>query len=724
MTSENLTPEHPITEPRTPTVPTLRDMLALEIPLAIKISPGGEWAALEVRTTHWQDDHYERLCYIHNLATGVTSPLTRTGNVRQLEWLDAHTLALLWGDADDSAQVWLYENLLGQGWQVTRHQTGVDWFMPFAGGLLFLAEDPERQKRKQRTDHFGTFTHFEHEKSASALYYVGLEEWRRYQAQCKAATEDEARDLVPPVIELSRLLPEPLAIKNVVASPVGDVIYLGCWPYDDLVYYHQHRTYAMRLDAPAALAAYLQRASEKKTDKSADGPAEDKGQEKEDISYFGELVQLALPRDASVTAIAPDGRQLLLSYQERDNKMYTRTDLWTVDAAAALEFKSAEAFLAAMRNISALLDEEVLDVCWTSAGIIGTYVESTRIRLARFSPEGQITPLDLGELYPAWTFDVSKTGQMGLIGANARSFPEAYVVDLAEGSSKGQTRKISDFGRAVANWELGSVETIRWTSKDGVEIEGVLRKPPDFDPQKQYPLAFIVHGGPSWFSAEYLLTGEDLDYYPVIQLLHKGVLILEPNYRGSIGRGQAFMELNVNNLGIGDLWDLESAIAHLEQLGWIDPERIGCMGWSQGGYISAFAGLHSKRFKAVSVGAGISDWYTYHISNDIPAFTLDYLSASPFRDRERYFKTAPISNLPQAQTPMLIQHGAEDRRVPLSNAMELYRGLQEMGVPVELFVFPNMKHSITRPREKHAVMHQNLAWFSHYLLGEDLKPEE
>ena len=86
-------------------------------------------------------------------------------------------------------------------------------------------------------------------------------------------------------------------------------------------------------------------------------------------------------------------------------------------------------------------------------------------------------------------------------------------------------------------------------------------------------------------------------------------------------------------------------------------------------------------------------------------------------------RTAPISQLAQTRTPVLIQHGSEDRRVPLSNAMELCRGLKEMGVPVELFVFPGMTHPITKPRENHAVMHQNLAWFCHYLLGEELRLE-
>jgi dipeptidyl aminopeptidase/acylaminoacyl peptidase len=337
-----------------------------------------------------------------------------------------------------------------------------------------------------------------------------------------------------------------------------------------------------------------------------------------------------------------------------------------------------------------------------------------------------VIPLDLGRIFPVPLspgFDVSEAGTLGLVGTNAQTLPEAYLAEPPDDGQSWQVQRLTEYGQAVEGWDLGTVETIRWRSKDGTEIEGVLRKPADFDPEKAYPLVFVVHGGPRWFSPEYLVGGDDRLYYPATSFVQKGMLVLKPNYRGSLGRGQDFADLNVNNLGIGDLWDLESAIDHLVELGWVDPERVGCMGWSQGGYISAYAGLHSDRFQAVSVGAGVSDWYTYHISNDIPQFTTDYLSISPFRDRELYEKTAPISNLAQAHTPMLIQHGSEDRRVPLSNAMELYRGLKEMGVPVDMFVFPGMAHPITKPRENHAVMHQNLAWFSHYLLGEELELE-
>jgi len=714
----------PTPDTQSPYRPTLREMLMLEIPVEAKAAPGGNKVAIRARTTNWRENRYEQACYIHDLASGATYPLTRTGNVQQMEWLDEQTLALLWSGPgkDDKPQVWIYEGPIGEGWPATDHKTGVQRFYPFAGGLLFRATDPEREERKPRTERFGSYTHWEREESAQALYYTGLAEMRDYRARGKAAAEDEAKDFVAPVVELSRLLPEPLSIGGVVPAPGGDAVYFNAWPRDDLIYYHQTCAYAIRLDPAAALAGFIRREKEKKAAKPE--PERKDKPEKEDVSYLGEIVRLNLPRDAVVTGISPDGRSLLLTYQERDNQMYTRADLWTMDAAAAWLAPDASAFLAGMRNISARLDRDVMDVYWTEAGIVGSYVESTHIRLARFGEDGQVAPLDLGTLYlgEAW-FSISKSGRVGLIGANAQTFPEAYLVDLTGDGIKGQPRKLTNFGRAAANWEFGAVETIRWPSKDGAIIEGVLRKPANFDPAKRYPLVFIVHGGPSWFSGEYLFDVDGFSYHPDIQFLYKDVLVLKPNYRGSTGRGQAFLELNVNNLGIGDLWDIESAIDYLDQQGIVDTARVGCMGGSQGGYISAFAGLHSERFKAVSVGAGISDWYTYHISNDIPDFTTEYLSGSPFRDRERYIQTAPISNLAHAKTPMLIQHGENDHRVPLSNAMELYRGLQAMGVPVELFVFPGMGHSIVKPRENHAVMHQNLAWFSHYLLGEELKLE-
>ena len=703
---------------------TLRDMLALEAPVNVRVSPNGSRVAFTVRSTNWKDNRYETYCYIHEVASGATYQLTRYGNVHQMRWMDDETLALLKSNGG-KAQVWFYEGGVGEGWQVTDHKTGVEWFSPFAEGIVFRARQPDKDEKKPRTDQYGRYTRFEQEESTSAVYYIGIRALLEYQTLLRAATEDEGKKLVAPIVELSKLFAEPVAIKSVVISPTGDTLYLNCWKREDLVYLRETRVFQIKLNAGQALSKYLEveRSKQNNSKKpSSSSKKKLKKQKKEDVSYLGKLKELKLPKGARVAAVSPNGTELLVAHKERDQKFYTREDLWVAKTETIERTGSQKACLRNMINISARFDREIMTVHWTSAGLFGDYVDGSRLCVARLDGRRKITPLDLG-VFEFGGFHVSDSGHLAISGSNANSFVEVYLAEPTRKKQKIKVRKLTDFGKQLQGWDLGTVETITWQSRDGTEIEGVLRKPSNFNPSKKYPLVFVVHGGPTWFSAEYLLSGEDMRYYPSLQFNLKDVLVLKPNYRGSLGRGQAFLELNVDNLGVGDLWDLESAVDHLVELGWVDAEKVGCMGWSQGGYISAFVGLHSDKFKAVSVGAGISDWYTYHISNDIPDFTLDYLSGSPFRDRALYEKTAPISNLANAKTPMLIQHGSEDRRVPLSNATELYRGLKEMGVPVELFIYPGMAHPITKPRENHAVMYQNLNWFSHYLLGEQLKLE-
>jgi dipeptidyl aminopeptidase/acylaminoacyl peptidase len=202
----------------------------------------------------------------------------------------------------------------------------------------------------------------------------------------------------------------------------------------------------------------------------------------------------------------------------------------------------------------------------------------------------------------------------------------------------------------------------------------------------------------------------------------RGALVLKPNYRGSAGYGAKFRALNVRDLGVGDYADVISGVDHLVGLGLVDRDRVGAMGWSQGGYISAFITTSSDRFKAVSVGAGISNWMTYYVNTDIHPFTRQYLKATPWDDPEIYRKTSPISYLSTARTPTLIQHGELDRRVPIPNAYELYQGLKDRGVPVKLVVYKGFGHGIDKPKQQRAVMEQNEEWFARWIWGE--KPAE
>src|SRR5205807_3316218 len=133
-----------------------------------------------------------------------------------------------------------------------------------------------------------------------------------------------------------------------------------------------------------------------------------------------------------------------------------------------------------------------------------------------------------------------------------------------------------------------------------------------------------------------------------------------------------------------------------------------------GGYISAFLTASTDRFAAISVGAGISNWSTYYYNTDITPFTIQYLGKDPADDPEMYRKTSPMSYIKKARTPTLIQHGENDRRVPIANAYELRQGLEDRGVPVEMIVYKGFGHPITKPRSQRAVMPHNLAWFNHY----------
>jgi dipeptidyl aminopeptidase/acylaminoacyl peptidase len=301
------------------------------------------------------------------------------------------------------------------------------------------------------------------------------------------------------------------------------------------------------------------------------------------------------------------------------------------------------------------------------------------------------------------------------VGAGANQFPEIYATDLPSAKPVQLTHAGEQFaGMAIARREL-----VRWKSGDGAQIEGVLYKPADFDPHRKYPLLVVIHGGPTGIDTPTL--GADR-YYPVERFVEKGALVLRPNYRGSAGYGEKFRALNVRNLGVGDYADVISGVDSLIAKGFVDKDKVGAMGWSEGGYISAFITTSSDRFKAVSVGAGISDWMTYYANTDITPFTRQYLLATPWDDPKIYAKTSPITYIAKAKTPTLIQQGSADRRVPVANSFELRQALEDHGVPVKMVLYDGFGHPINKPKQQRAVMEENENWFGHYIFGEPLAP--
>jgi dipeptidyl aminopeptidase/acylaminoacyl peptidase len=364
------------------------------------------------------------------------------------------------------------------------------------------------------------------------------------------------------------------------------------------------------------------------------------------------------------------------------------------------------------RVLSEAFDENPNLVDWTPAGISFAASERTWSYLFTLDPATKgIRKHAVRDNWIGGGFSLSADGrQAAFTGTGPTEFPDVYIAPLATMAAT----KVSDAGAQVASWPKHAREVVKWQSQDGAEIEGVLHKPADFQDGRRYPLLVIIHGGPTGVSRP--TPYGSVGYYPLDLFLAKGALVLEPNYRGSAGYGEKFRSLNVRNLGIGDAWDVLSGIDALVKQGLVDRDRVGSMGWSQGGYISAFLTTrHADRFRAISVGAGISDWMTYYVNTDIHPFTRQYLKATPWDDPKIYADTSPMTYIKQARTPTLIQHGEDDARVPIPNAFQLYQGLRDQNVAVQLSIFKGFGHGLTKPKANRAAMQQNLDWFTKYL---------
>ena len=400
---------------------------------------------------------------------------------------------------------------------------------------------------------------------------------------------------------------------------------------------------------------------------------------------------------------SPDGRQVVFeSAMAKPFYFFENGALAVVPAAGG-----------APQPLTAAFDENPSLVAWTSAGIYFSASQRTYAALFRLDPATrQVTPFRAREDWIGQAFAVTPDGRTAaFVASGPRDFPDVHAAPV---SSPLQPVKLSDLGQQVASWPTHAREVVRWKSQDGAEIEGVLHKPADFQAGRRYPLLVVIHGGPTGVSRP--VPYGSASFYPIDGWLARGALVLEPNYRGSAGYGEKFRALNVRNLGIGDAWDVLSGIDHLVAQGLVDKDRVGSMGWSQGGYISAFlATKHADRFKALSVGAGISNWVTYYVNTDIHPFTRQYLKATPWDDPKVYADTSPMTYVKQAKTPTLIQHGDRDQRVPIPNAFELYQGLQDQKVPVELMIFRGFGHGLDKPKANRAAMQQNWDWFGRYL---------
>ncbi|PHD60851.1 peptidase S9 [Bacillus toyonensis] len=356
-------------------------------------------------------------------------------------------------------------------------------------------------------------------------------------------------------------------------------------------------------------------------------------------------------------------------------------------------------------------DSTVTPLQWTAKGILIRWQDKTNYRIGLLAEDGTVEALS--DKVDGFIMDASITKDGNHITYNKAITNETFEIYLDD-------KRITDENSFFEDKLKSNREIISWKSRDGLEIEGVLSTPAEFDSNKKYPLLVVIHGGPAWASFP-IFSDSFNEKYPIEQFIEKGFIVLEPNYRGSSGYGNEFLKANYRKQGIADYDDVISGVDKLVDQGIVDKDTVGVMGWSNGGYISAFCSTFSSRFKAISVGGGITNWSTHYVNTDIPYFIRMYLGNTPWNDPEIYTKTSPMTYIKSACTPTLIQHGEKDARIPTTNAYELYEGLRDMEVDTELIIFKGMAYSSDQPGMRVAIMKQNLMWFSHYILGESME---
>ena len=642
--------------------PNIDQSLSMHSAGGARISPNGQYVAYTVTQTNWDENEFVQQIWIATVESGERYQLTSgKKSSTNPKWSPDSTCLAFLSDRDGKRQIYVIRPRGGEAQQLTAEDNGVDAmeWSPDGNAIVFTSTGPDSKTKKDRKEKYGEFDVIGGDYSMVHLWLV------KVPAEIPADAKQR---------------PKPEALTAGDRFSVGDF----SWSPDS-----KRIAFSATRDPDLGSSDTAQIYTVSIADKMVKKLLDSKGPN-------------ARPR------WSPDSRQIaFVTSSGNPFYFYTNTHIAVMPADGGEP-----------RIVTAKFDEDASLIDWGPDGIYFAAFQRAAAHVFRVNPETQaidrISSPD-GYFVPDASFTPDHH-MFAATGALPNHFSEVFVSSTKDFAP----RYLTNMAEQWKEFHLATREVIEWKSADGTPIQGVLIKPADYDSSRKYPLLVVIHGGPTGFDTP--LAAADR-YYPIERFVAKGALVLRPNYRGSAGYGEKFRSLNVRNLGLGDYQDVISGVDSLIAKGMVDKDHVGAMGWSQGGYISAFITTYSDRFKAVSVGAGISDWMTYYVNTDIHPFTRQYLKATPWEDRDIYEKTSPIFYVNKAKTPTLIQHGDQDKRVPPPNAFELYQALKDRGVPVKLILYKGFGHPINKPKQQRAVMEHNYEWFSKYIWGEEPQAE-
>jgi dipeptidyl aminopeptidase/acylaminoacyl peptidase len=448
---------------------------------------------------------------------------------------------------------------------------------------------------------------------------------------------------------------------------------------------------------------------------------------------------------ASDSAWSPDGREIaFVSNREANPDATYRTDIWRVSASGAgdtgspirvtgdehtkqspawspdgksIAWIDAEDGVYGIQQIAIVpaaggtpriltgsLDRWVSEFRFSADGryIYFSYDDGGGVNLARVSlRNGEIEPLMQGE-YVVSSFDVDGSGKVAATMNTSNDAPDLYLVQNKK------PQRLTNTNAAFFNRvSLGNKVKAEFSSNDGTRVEAFITTPPDFVQGRRYPTVLGIHGGPvgqfTWgydFGTQFLAAN--------------GYVVVEPNPRGSTGRGQAFIRGIYQSWGITDYDDVIAAVDHAVSLGISDPDRLAVFGYSYGGYMTNVVITRTERFRAAASGAGHS-LIIANYGHDIYQKWYNWELGVPWENRDLYDRMSPLLQVGRVQTPTIFLGGREDWNVPVLNAELFYQSLKQRGIPTQLIVYPDTHHSNWDEEYEKDFNARIVGWFDKYV---------
>ncbi|HLZ63071.1 MAG TPA: S9 family peptidase [Ktedonosporobacter sp.] len=317
--------------------------------------------------------------------------------------------------------------------------------------------------------------------------------------------------------------------------------------------------------------------------------------------------------------------------------------------------------------------------------------------------------------YGAWDVRSSKDGKI-VVAVTRSTGDQPWEVWAGKGEQEQiiEIQPVSTHQEQLTGIVFGKQEPFYWTGSDGLELDGLLIRPPNATEGQSLPMVVLVHGGPySRWGHGFNLHGLNWGQW----LALAGYAVLMPNPRGGFGHGEKFAAAARGAVGMADYQDVMAAVDAAIERGIADPEKLGIGGWSQGGFMSAWAITQTQRFKAAVMGAGVSDWGMMVLTSDLPDFEQELGGSTPWDGEEhrRHLELSPITFARNVKTPVLILHGEKDARVPLSQAIAFHRALRRHGIPAEFVTYPREPHGVSERMHLIDLLKRVRRWYDKWL---------